>query len=104
MSTHPQDVVWPCAGGAGRIRHIATPTLWLQRLVGAGVISVVKQEGAQNPADLGTKHFDITTMSRHMRTCGFNFLKGPSARALKAELQGLRPDASDEVSVLGHMD
>ena len=42
--------------GAGRIRHIATPTLWLQRLVINGDIKMTRVDGSDNCADLGTKH------------------------------------------------
>ena len=52
--------------GAGRIRHIATPTLWLQRYVSENIIAVTKQKGEDNIADLGTKHLDITTMTKHI--------------------------------------
>ena len=42
--------------GAGRIRHIATPTLWLQKAVSEGKVKVGKVAGTENPADLGTKY------------------------------------------------
>ena len=42
--------------GAGRIRHIATPTLWLQKAVSEGKVKVGKVAGSENPADLGTKY------------------------------------------------
>ena len=34
--------------GAGRVRHIATPTLWLQRLVINGDIEMTRVRGKQN--------------------------------------------------------
>ena len=43
--------------GAGRIRHIATPTLWVQKLVQDGKVKVSKIPGNANPADLGSKAF-----------------------------------------------
>ena len=45
--------------GAGRIRHIATPTLWLQRLVINGDIKMTRVGGNDNCADLGTKTFGL---------------------------------------------
>ena len=78
--------------GAGRIRHIATPTLWLQRYVSENIIAVTKQRGEDNVADLGTKHLDISTMTKHMLKCGFKFSTGQSAMALKAELQSVEED------------
>ena len=75
--------------GAGRIRHIATSTLWLQRYVGAAKPSRNK---LANLADLGTTHLDYSTMDRLKET--------ESAFALKAELQAFdikhhEPDGND---------
>ena len=61
--------------GAGRIRHIATPTLWLQRLVINGDIKMTRVGGSDNCADLGTKHLDFRTMIRHLKFCGMRFAK-----------------------------
>ena len=72
--------------GAGRIRHIATPTLWLQRAVSDGKILISKVPGDQNPADLGTKHLDRKTIERVWTQCGFVAIKGRSNIALKAAL------------------
>ena len=49
--------------GAGRIRHIATPTLWLQRLAINGDIKMTRVGGNDNCADFGTKHLDYQTDS-----------------------------------------
>ena len=49
--------------GAGRIRHIATATLWLQRFVINGDIKMTRVGGNDNCADLGTKHLDYQTMN-----------------------------------------
>ena len=46
--------------GARRIRHIATPTPWLQRLVINGDIKMTRVGGNDNCADLGTKHLDLS--------------------------------------------
>ena len=50
--------------GAGRIRHIATPTLWLQRLVINGDIKMCRIGGSDKCADSGTKHLDHRSMIR----------------------------------------
>ena len=52
--------------GAGRIRHIATPTLWLQKHIQDGRISILKVPGAENCADLGTKHLDSRKIEKHL--------------------------------------
>ena len=72
--------------GAGRIRHIATPTLWLQKLIQDQVIKISKVPGALNRADLGTKHLDHSTIVKHMTGCRMRFVSGTSSMALKAQI------------------
>ena len=71
--------------GAGRIRHIATPTLWLQRLVINGDIKMTRVGGSDNCADLGTHHLDYRTMIRHLKFCGMRFAEGRSRIAPQLE-------------------
>eukprot|EP00973_Karenia_brevis_P082743 11468803-Karenia_brevis.AAC.1 len=71
--------------GAGRVRHIATPTLWIQKLVFDGVIIVNKVDGKKNQADMGTKQLSYTEMMRHMSSCGPRFERGQSRLALAAD-------------------
>ena len=80
--------------GAGRIRHIATPTLWLQRLVINGDIKMTRVGGDDNCADLGTKHLDYQTMNRHLKFCGMRFGEGRSQIA--PQLEHLSTIDSDE--------
>ena len=70
--------------GAGRIRHIATTTLWLQRLVINGDIKKTRVGGNDN-CDLATKHLDYQTMCRHLKFCGMRFAEGRSRIALQLE-------------------
>ena len=72
--------------GAGRIRHIHTPALWLQKAVQDRLVAVDKVPGAENPADLGTKHVDRSVIQHAMQTCGFVTLTGSSNLALRAQL------------------
>ena len=65
--------------GAGRIRHIATPTLWGQKHVQDGTVVTKKVQGKDNVADLDTKHLDNKTLI----DCGFVFMEGKSSLALK---------------------
>ena len=58
---------------AGRIRHIATPTLWVQKLVQDGKVKVSKIPGSANPADLGSKHLDAASIQKHLARCKFAF-------------------------------
>jgi hypothetical protein len=72
--------------GAGRIRHIHTPALWLQRAVADRRVAMGKVAGTANPADLGTKHVDRNVITHAMATCGFVTLQGESNLALRAQL------------------
>ena len=74
--------------GAGRIRHIATPTLWLQKAVYDGKVKVGKLPGKENPADLGTKYLGRSDIEKIWKQCGFYIATGSSKIALKAALQG----------------
>ena len=80
--------------GAGRIRHIATPTLWLQRLLINGDIKMTRVGASGNCADLGTKHLDYQTMIRHLKFCGVRFAEGRSWIA--PQLKHLSTIDSDE--------
>ena len=74
--------------GAGRIRHIATPTLWLQKAVSEGKVKVSKVAGKENPADLGTKYLGRQEIEKIWKQCGFYLATGDSKIALKAALRG----------------
>ena len=70
--------------GAGRVRHIHTPCLWLQRAVAEGLVELEKVDGKINPADLGTKALPQATISRILEQCGFAVVAGRSKMALRA--------------------
>ena len=70
--------------GAGRIRHITTPCLWLQRAIADGRLELEKVDGKVNPADLGTKVLPASAIQRIVEQIGFVTLKGKSRMALKA--------------------
>ena len=74
--------------GAGRIRHISTPTLWLQKAASEGRVKVGKVLGTENPADLGTKYVGRKDIERIWKQCGFVSLAGQSNLSLKAALNG----------------
>ena len=44
--------------GVGKIRHLHTSTLWVQRLVQDKECAIKKIAGEDNPGDFGTKHLD----------------------------------------------
>ena len=77
--------------GLGKLRHLETHTLWVQKKVRTKAISVKKVRGEVNPADLFTKHLP----SKHkvhqlLALFGCEYRTG---RAASAPL--LRPDGSD---------
>ena len=44
--------------------------LYMQELVQRGLLKVKKVLGAENPADVGTKYVDHTTLWKHLPTLG----------------------------------
>jgi len=77
--------------GVGKIRHLETQTLWLQRHVTNKKIDIEKVPGNDNPSDLGTKHVDRATLVRHLQRIAFAARGGRSAIALKAALRDAEP-------------
>ena len=70
--------------GAGSVRHIHTPCLWIQGAVASGNIVLDKVEGTMNPADIGTKAVPQQIISRVLGQCGFKLLTGKSKIAFEA--------------------
>ena len=67
--------------GLGKIRHLHTHYLWVQERVRNGDIVLKKVWGAENPADLLTKHLDHNRMVKLMSKFSCNHELG---RALEA--------------------
>ena len=72
--------------GVGKIRHLDTTTLWLQRHVTEKKIQLLKIHGKVNPADLGTKHLERIAMWRYLDLLGFHKREGRSKLSLRAAL------------------
>ena len=68
--------------GIGKVRHLHTQALWLQRKVADKEISLKKIPGPENVADLPTKHVDAGTMQKLLRLMGFERREGVSKLAL----------------------
>ena len=83
--------------GLGKLRHIATHTLWIQQAVRSGAIELRKVSGEVNPADLFTKHLTsrerVTTLTQLF---GSEFREGRPRAA-----PNLRQDRIGEVNTLG---
>ena len=72
--------------GCGKVRHLETPTLWVQKALQDGRFLLYKIAGHGNCADLGTKHVDAATMLRHMRSMGLTICIAVCKAALRAQV------------------
>ena len=67
--------------GMGRIRHIDCTDLWVQEKFNSGQAKLHKVLGAENPADILTKHVDRSLLNKMLDKVGMKFLDGRSAIA-----------------------
>ena len=68
--------------GLGKLRHIATHTLWVQQAVRSGAIELRKVRGDINPADLFTKHLSSRERVTNLTELfGCEFREGRPERA-----------------------
>ena len=72
--------------GAGRLKHMETQYLWIQRVFYNKKASIRKIPRANNAADLGTHACTGGEIDNHMRTLGYVTLTGDSKLALRAAL------------------
>ena len=91
--------------GLGKLRHLNVRYLWLQDQVKAEALGLEKVAGADNPADLGTKHANAETMMRHMvrlgaRTSGGRASSAPTLGVLGSRRRGYRGGESQKLSAL----
>ena len=70
--------------GAGYIRHIETPTLWLQQAVSRKRLKVNKVPGTKNPADLGTEILTGAGIRKHLYCLNLRFVTGTAKTQLTA--------------------
>ena len=80
--------------GAGKVRHLHTPSLWLQRAVAERRLTLRKEPGDRNPADVGTKHLDRKRLDMLIALMGGDYRMGSSSLALKADLGTKMSDLS----------
>ena len=52
--------------GLGKVRHIAVEDLWIQEKIRDRELSINKVKGEENPADIGTKPVERSTLERHL--------------------------------------
>ncbi len=72
--------------GVGKVRHLHTPLLWVQKRAQRGDLELKKVNGKYNVADLGTKFLTASEMEKHLFACGFTFEGGQSSLALRASV------------------
>ena len=58
--------------GLGKVRHLHVSDLWIQDRLKRGDVSLTKVAGAENPADLLTKHVSRELMLKHMAAMGIS--------------------------------
>ena len=54
--------------GLGKVRHLAVADLWMQDRIRKGDFKLEKIAGAENPADMLTKHVARDLLQKHMAT------------------------------------
>ena len=67
--------------GLGKIRHLAVADLWIQDKVKAKDFLLKKVLGADNPADMMTKHINRNDMCKHMKKIGLYWEEGRASSA-----------------------
>ena len=68
--------------GAGRIRHLHCPVLWLQERVDSGEIRTEKRKGEHNTADIGTKAVSAPVLMKLLKTLKMEWRDGRHPLAL----------------------
>ena len=74
--------------GVGKIGHLHTPLLWLQRRVTNRELRIWKVKGSDNEADIGTKPLRGDVLDRILTNLNFVFEIGLSEQASKATING----------------
>ena len=86
--------------GLGKLRHIATHTLWVQHAVRSGMIQLRKVWGEVNPADLFTKHLSsrerVTNLTQ-LFGCEFRDGRPKSAPKLREDNVNMVGKAMGEI-------
>ena len=62
--------------GLGKVRHLATADLWMQDRIRKGDFKLLKVLGADNPADMLTKHVDKPLLMKHSSALGLSYESG----------------------------
>ncbi|CAK0882798.1 unnamed protein product, partial [Prorocentrum cordatum] len=71
--------------GCGKVRHLETPALWVQKALKDGRFQLAKVPGKSNPADLGTKFLDQAATLRGLEMMNVRLSDAPLSSALQAK-------------------
>ena len=71
--------------GLGKLRHLNVRYLWVQDQVKRELLGLEKVAGAENPADIATKHVSVEIMKRHLDRMG---VRTSGGRARSAPVLG----------------
>ena len=69
--------------GVGKVRHLHTPCLWLQKHIQDRRIELMKVDGLKNWADAGTKHLDAKSLWKCVNGMNVYIREGEPQLALK---------------------
>ena len=69
--------------GIGRVRHLDVSLLWVQDHLHKKTFKLKKVLGADNPADMLTKHVEGALIQRHTAAIGIKFPEGRAVSAPK---------------------
>ena len=67
--------------GVGKVRHLHTQALWIQQQIADKRLTLQKERGDENLADLPTKHVDRAIMLRHLTAMKLHIVSGSSKKA-----------------------
>ena len=84
--------------GLDKVRHISVGVLWLQEQAARERVPLHTIDGAQNPADLMTKHLCSNKIEDHIRRLRFEFREGRAEAAAQLHSVDKRgpQEATDE--------
>ena len=67
--------------GLGQIRHLDVEDLWVQQKVRDRSVDLVKVLGAENPADILTKHVAADVLNKMLQNIGMVYMDGRASAA-----------------------
>ncbi len=72
--------------GCGKIRHLETESLRVQRAVRDKLVTVGTVPGKVNWADIGTKYIDAASAAKHLAYLKMKIIKAVDLRPLNSQL------------------